>query len=74
MALFPENPVMICELCGRGFLVSPRTKVDPVPQWFTSFASSGDACLGKVVMANRQRQVNFLDQWEISNAKSQSQD
>lgn len=74
MGLFADNPVLVCEACGRGFVVSPGTKTDPVPVWFTSTESSGFACSGRLVMANRKRQIDFIDQWEKSNAKSQSQD
>lgn len=69
-----DDPVMICTGCGRGFLVSPGSKLDPVPVWFTSFSRSEGSCLGRIMMADRRMQIHNIDQWELSNAKDAEQD
>lgn len=64
-----DEPVMICELCGRGFLRSPGCKIDPTPIWATSFSQSDGACLGNIRMAARSTVIRNLDNWELTNVK-----
>ena len=64
-----DDPVMVCELCGCGFLVNPGSKIHPTPIWFTSFSEAPGACLGNIRMAYRSTLIRNLDLWEISNVK-----
>ncbi len=65
-----DNPVFVCELCGRGFLVMPPGGIDVWPIWgWTEAEKSEGMCAGHVVAADRQTQVRNLDIWEIEHVK-----
>lgn len=61
-----DEPVMVCETCGCGFLVNPGSKIHPTPAWFTSFSEADGACLGRILMKSRR----FLAQQIINKEKN----
>jgi hypothetical protein len=64
MSIFAPPPVMVCELCGRGFIKHPGTKYDPVPVYFGSFFQSDGPCAGKILMLDRQSLIRRWDHAE----------
>lgn len=69
-----DEPVMICNTCGRGFLVNPGSKIDPVPVWFTGDAASGGTCGGEIVMRNRRALITKFEKWEAKDDRASHAD
>lgn len=65
-----EQPVFICSSCGRGFLIHPGCKLDPVPVFFGSFFQSDGPCLGKITAASRAMLIRNLDREESKYEKT----
>lgn len=70
MTFIGPHPVLVCELCGRGFLVAPPQGIDQWPVWgWTATIKSEGPCAGRVVIANRETLIRNLDEWEIEHAE-----
>lgn len=70
MAIERDEPVMVCDGCGCGFLRMPRGGIHVHPVWgWTETIKADGMCLGTVVTANRQIQIRNLDNWELNDVK-----
>jgi hypothetical protein len=61
----PSEPVMICNVCGKGFLRMPKDCIDIWPVWgWTELARADGMCLGEVQMINRASAIRQAEKWE----------
>jgi hypothetical protein len=61
----PEGPVIICDLCGKGFLTMITGGVDIDPIWVMLGArENGGICGGALTLVSRSRAIQIADDYE----------
>lgn len=63
-----SEPVMICNVCSKGFLRMPKGAIDVHPVWgWTELIRAEGMCGGTVQMINRASAIRQAEKWEPKN-------
>ena len=64
------DPVLICNVCFKGFLRMPRGAIDVHPVWgWTELARSDGMCGGTVYLINRASAIRQAEKWECQDVE-----
>lgn len=64
-----DDPVLVCDKCGRGFLTAQPHSIDQFPLWVVvSTMEAGPLCTGTIRLLSRPAALRLASKQELYNA------